>query len=159
MYRNGQLWTTLGTASVADGTPVRDAAAWFVINVSNSGKGPTANIAEQGYVAGPDSSHLLYPALAVNAAGHASMVFTLTGPEFSPAQPPGNLARNPPSICCSRATHRRMGLGLRAESPALGRLSAAAVDSNGNIWLATEMIPGGIRKVSANWGTFISRSP
>ena len=59
MYRNGQLWTSLGTASVGDNTPVRDAVAWFVINVSNAGKNPTANIAAQGYVAGPNSSHLL----------------------------------------------------------------------------------------------------
>lgn len=160
MYRNGQLWTTLGTASVADGTPVRDAAAWFVINVSNSGKGPTANIAEQGYVAGPDSSHLLYPALAVNAAGHASMVFTLTGPEFFPSAASWKFGTQSSIHMLFSGHSPEDGFSAYVlNRPRWGDYSAAAVDSNGNIWLATEMIPGGIRKVSANWGTFISRSP
>jgi hypothetical protein len=43
--------------------------------------------------------------------------------------------------------------------PRWGDYSAAAVSANGTIWLATEMIPGGVRKAAANWGTFISRSP
>ncbi|WP_339561402.1 hypothetical protein, partial [Pseudomonas sp. EA_65y_Pfl1_P113] len=82
MYRNGQLWLALDTASVGNGTPVRDAVAWFVLNVANTAHGPSAGIASQGYIAGPDSSHLIYPALGVNADGHAAIVFTLTGPNF-----------------------------------------------------------------------------
>jgi hypothetical protein len=30
-------------------------------------------------------------------------------------------------------------------------------DENGNLWLASEYIPGGTRTTLANWGTFISR--
>ena len=84
-YLNGQLWTTVGTASVDTNTPVRDAAAWFVINVSNPPAGPTAAIAAQGYVAGPNNSHVIYPAITVNVQGAAAMVFTITGPTYFPS--------------------------------------------------------------------------
>jgi hypothetical protein len=46
-----------------------------------------------------------------------------------------------------------------ANRPRWGDYSAAAVGADGSIWMATEMIPGGVRKRSANWGTFISRNP
>ncbi len=42
--------------------------------------------------------------------------------------------------------------------PRWGDYSAAAVGQDGTIWMATEMIPGGVRKRSANWGTFIGRT-
>jgi hypothetical protein len=42
--------------------------------------------------------------------------------------------------------------------PRWGDYSAAAVGPDGSIWIATEMIPGGFRKGSANWGTFVGRS-
>jgi hypothetical protein len=160
MYRDGQLWTTLGTASVADGTPVRDAAAWFVINVSNSPKQLTANIAAQGYIAGPDNSHLLYPAVAVNASGEAAMVFTLTGPEFFPSAASWRFGTHSPIHMLFEGRAAQDGASAyRVNRPRWGDYSAAAVGPNGSIWLATEMIPGGVRKPSANWGTFISRSP
>jgi hypothetical protein len=160
MYRDGQLWTTLGTASVSDGTPVRDAAAWFVINVSNSGTHPTAKIAAQGYVAGPDSSHLLYPALAVNARGEATMVFTLTGPEFFPSAAAWKFGTHASIHVLFEGKEAQDGFSAYSfNRPRWGDYSAAAVSANGTIWLATEMIPGGVRKAAANWGTFISRSP
>jgi hypothetical protein len=160
MYRDGQLWTTLGTASVSDGTPVRDAAAWFVINVSNSPKQLSANIAAQGYVAGPDSSHLLYPALAVNAAGQAAMVFTLTGPDFFPSAASWRFGTHSSIHKLFEGREAQDGaFAYLINRPRWGDYSAAAVGPNGSIWLATEMIPGGVRKPSANWGTFISRSP
>jgi hypothetical protein len=160
MYRDGQLWTTVGTASVGDGTPVRDAAAWFVINVSNSSKQLTANIAAQGYVAGPNSSHLLYPALAVNALGQATMVFTLSGPEFFPSAASWKFGTQSSIHMLFEGRAAQDGASAyRVNRPRWGDYSAAAVGPNGSIWLATEMIPGGVRKISANWGTFISRSP
>jgi hypothetical protein len=38
-----------------------------------------------------------------------------------------------------------------------GDYSAATVDENGTVWLATEYIPGGPRTVLANWGSFITQ--
>lgn len=158
MYRDGQLWTTVGTASVGDGTPVRDAAAWFVINVSNSAKGPTAHVAAQGYIAGPESSHLLYPALAVNAAGEAVMVFTLTGPEFFPSAASWKFGTHTSIHVLFEGKEAQDGFAAYFfNRPRWGDYSAAAVGPDGTIWLATEMIPGGFRKNAANWGTFVSR--
>lgn len=42
--------------------------------------------------------------------------------------------------------------------PRWGDYSAAAVGPNGDIWMATEMIPGGPRTKYGNWGTFIGRT-
>ena len=160
MYRDGQLWTALGTASAGDGTPVRDAVAWFVINVSNSAKGPTATVAAQGYIAGPESSHLIYPALAVNAEGEAAVVFTLTGPDFFPSAAAWKFS--------TRSSIQMLFEGKAAQDgfsayyfnrPRWGDYSAAAVGPDDTIWLATEMIPGGSRKTFANWGTFVGREP
>jgi hypothetical protein len=159
MYRNGQLWTTVGTASVGDGTPVRDAAAWFVINVSNSAKGPTAHVAAQGYIAGPESSHLLYPALAVNAEGEAAMVFTLTGEDFFPSAASWKFGTHSSIQMLFEGKAAQDGASAyQINRPRWGDYSAAAVGPDGAIWLATEMIPGGFRKHSANWGTFVARA-
>ena len=38
-----------------------------------------------------------------------------------------------------------------------GDYSAAVADEHGNLWFATEYIPGGPRTLLANWGTFIGR--
>jgi len=157
-YLNGQLWTTVGTASVGNGTPVRDAAAWFVIDVSNPPGGPTAAIAAQGYVAGPANSHLIYPALTVNANGVAAMVFTLTGPTYFPSAAFWNF-RSPSSIHMVFPGNAAQD-GFAAyvfNRPRWGDYSAATVGSDNSIWIATEMIPGGFRKRSANWGTFVAR--
>jgi hypothetical protein len=38
-----------------------------------------------------------------------------------------------------------------------GDYSAAVADENGDLWFATEFIPGGPRTTLANWGTFIAK--
>jgi hypothetical protein len=158
-YLNGQLWTTVGTASVDDGTPVRDAAAWFVINVSNPANSPTAGVAAQGYVAGPGSSHLIYPALAVNAHGEAAMVFTLSGPQFFPSAAFWKFGAHSFIHMLFEGKAAQDGFSAYiVNRPRWGDYSAAAVGPDGSIWMATEMIPGGFRKRSANWGTFVSRT-
>jgi hypothetical protein len=158
-YLNGQLWTTLGTASVGDGTPVRDAVAWFVINVANPTTGPTVSVAAQGYVAGPDNSHLLYPAMAVNAQGEAAVVFTLTGPEFFPSAAFWKFGARHFIHTLSDGEEPQDGFSAYSISrPRWGDYSAAAAGPDGSIWMATEYIPGGFCKHSANWGTFVGRT-
>lgn len=159
-YLNGQLWTTLGTACVSDGTPVRDAAAWFVINVSNPHSGPTASIAAQGYVAAPNNAHVIYPALAVNAQGVAAMVFTLTGPSYFPSAAFWKLGAPTSIHLLFQGKEAEDGFSAYAIGrPRWGDYSAATVAADNRIWMATEMIPGGFRKRSANWGTFMARWP
>ena len=157
-YLNGQLWTTVGTASTAKGEPVRDAVAWFVINVANPASGPIASIASQGYVAGPDSSHLLYPALAVNSNGDAAVVFTLTGPQFFPSAAFWKFGAHSLHMLADGEAPQDGFSAYLAGRPRWGDYSAAAVGPNGDIWMATEMIPDGPRKKFANWGTFIGRT-
>jgi hypothetical protein len=157
-YLNGQLWTALGTASVDDGTPVRDAAAWFVVNVSNPANTPTANVVAQGYVAGPGSSHLIYPALAVNAHGEAAMVFTLSGPKFFPSAAFWKVGGQSIHMLFEGKAAEDGFSAYVINRPRWGDYSAAAVGPDGSIWMATEMIPGGFRKKSANWGTFVART-
>jgi hypothetical protein len=156
-YLNGQLWTTVGTASTTNGAPVRDAVAWFVINVSNPASGPTASIASQGYVAGPNGSHLLYPALAVNSNGVAAIVFTLTGPQFFPSAAFWKFGTNAIYMLAEGQAAQDGFSAYIVGRPRWGDYSAAVVGPTGDIWMATEMIPGGPRKKSANWGTFIAR--
>jgi hypothetical protein len=38
-----------------------------------------------------------------------------------------------------------------------GDYSAAVPDEDGNLWIATEYVPGGPRDPAENWGTFIGR--
>ena len=158
MYLNGALWTAVGTASTTDGSPVRDAVAWFVLNVSNGTGGPTASVAAQGYIAGPDSSHLIYPAMAVNASGEAAMVFTLTGPQFFPSAAFWKFGTRTIHMMAEGKAPQDGFSAYLFGRPRWGDYSAAAVGQDGTIWMATEMIPGGVRKRSANWGTFIGRT-
>ncbi len=157
MYRNGQLWTAIGTAAASDGSPVRDAIAWLVVNVSNPAAGPQASMAAQGYLAGPESSHLVYPAMAVNSKGNASMVFTLTGPQFFPSAAYWNFGSDSIHLLADGAVPQDGFSAYFFNRPRWGDYSAAAVAGDGSIWLATEFIPGGARKVFANWGTFVGR--
>jgi hypothetical protein len=39
MFAGGKLWTSVGTALTNSGSPVRDGAAWFVIDVKNPSTG------------------------------------------------------------------------------------------------------------------------
>jgi hypothetical protein len=155
-YLNGQLWTTIDTASVSAGTPVRDAAAWFVINVSNPPGGPTASIAAQGYVAGPANSHLLYPAVTVNSRGTAALVFTLTGPTYFPSAAVWTFGASSIHRVFAAASAEDGFAAYYFNSPRWGDYSSAAVAADGSLWLATETIPG-VRDTSANWGTFVVR--
>ena len=157
MFAGGKLWTSLDTALTSPGTSVRDGAAWFVIDVKNPSSGLQAAISSQGYVAGPESSHLLYPAVGVTATGSAVMVFTLTGEDFFPSA--AYWAFGGESIhVTGRGELPEDGFSAYYfNRPRWGDYSAAAVSFDGTIWMATEMIPGGPRKTIANWGTFITR--
>ena len=158
MYLNGQLWTAVGTAAVSPGTPVRDAIGWFVINVASPGGVLQASVAAQGYIAGPGSSHLVYPAVAVNSHGEAAMVFTLTGTHYYPSAATWSFGSRSIQVLADGAAPQDGFSAYYYNRPRWGDYSAASVGSDGSIWMATEMIPGGPRRRAANWGTFIGRS-
>jgi len=156
MFAGGRLWTSVGTALTNPGSPVLDGAAWFVIDVKNPSTGLQAAISSQGYVAGPEHSHLLYPAVAVTAGGHAAMVFTLTGEDFFPSAAFWSFGGDSIHILSKGVLPQDGFSAYFFDRPRWGDYSAAAVSLDGTIWMATEMIPGGARKTFANWGTFIA---
>jgi hypothetical protein len=156
MFAGGKLWTSVGTALTNPGSPVRDGAAWFVIDVKNPSAGLQAAISSQGYVAGPEHSHLLYPAIGVTASGHAAMVFTLTGEDFFPSAAYWSLGGESIHILLKGVLPQDGFSAYFFNRPRWGDYSSAAVSLDGTIWMATEMIPSGPRKTAANWGTFIA---
>ena len=156
MFLNGQLWTAVGTSFASPGAPLRDGVAWFVVNVANSSKaGTQASIAAQGYVAGPDTSHLVYPAMAVNASGEASMVFTLTGSQYYPSAASWKFGSSSIHLLEDGEAPQDGFSAYFYNRPRWGDYSAAAVAGDGSIWMATQFVPGGPRRLAANWGTFI----
>jgi hypothetical protein len=157
MFARGKLWTSLDTALTSPGSPVRDGAAWFVIDVKNPPAGLQAAISSQGYVAGPENSHLLYPAVGVTASGSAAMVFTLTGEDFFPSAAYWPFGGHSIHVLAPGVLPEDGFSAYYFNRPRWGDYSSAAVALDGTIWLATEMIPGGPRKTIANWGTFIAR--
>lgn len=159
MFAQGKLWTAVGTALTAPGSPVRTGVGWFVIDVKNPSTGLQAKISKQGYVAGAANSHLLYPAVGVNADGRAVMVFTVTGPQFFPSAAYWSFGDESIHIVASGNEPEDGFSAYYFARPRWGDYSAAAVAADGTIWMATEMIPGGRRKTSANWGTFVARVP
>jgi hypothetical protein len=156
MFAGGKLWTSVGTSLTNPGSPVRDGAAWFVINVKNPSGGLQAAISSQGYVAGPEHSHLLYPAVGVTSSGHAAMVFTLTGEDFFPSAAYWSFGGESIHVLSKGVLPQDGFSAYFFNRPRWGDYSAAAVSLDGTIWMATEMIPGGPRKTFANWGTFIA---
>ena len=87
------------------------------------------------------------------------MVFTLTGPEFFPSAASWEFNSRSIHVLFPGQAAQDGFSAYVLNRPRWGDYSAAAVGPNGRIWLATEMIPGGARKRSANWGTFISNDP
>jgi hypothetical protein len=162
MFSGGHLWTALGTAlttpaNAAPTSPVLDGAAWFVISVHNPPSGLLASISDQGYVAAADNSHVTYPALGVNAHGRAAMVFTVTSQHLFPSAAYWSFGGSQIHIL-GQGTEPEDGFAAyQFNRPRWGDYSAAAVASDGSIWVATEMIPGGARRDAANWGTFVAR--
>lgn len=76
---NGTLWGSLNTVVTPTGdTAVRSGAAWFKVTPTLGTGSPAtmsaATVVAQGIIALP-GTYLLYPAIAVNSAGSAAMIF------------------------------------------------------------------------------------
>ncbi len=164
VFSNGNLWTALGTALFIDGdTQSRIGAAWFDIQPALSSDGTTiqdAKIANQGYVS-VLGNYVLYPAIAVNSAGTATMAVSVTGPRTFPSAAftvltAGNTNFGDVQLAAPGATtDNGFTCGGLVFSCRWGDYSAAVVDTGGtDFWLATEYIPP-VGSTFANWGTRI----
>ncbi len=160
VYANGLLWSGVNTL-VGDGS--RTGVAYFAVDPSWSHGSFGASIAGQGYVS-LAKNNVVYPSIAVNPRGDAAMLFTVSGPDYYPSAGYAmvSLGRAGPVHIAGAGAGPEDGFtGYAAYggdgAARWGDYSAGVADENGNLWLASEYIPGGTRTTLANWGTFISR--
>ena len=134
---------------------------YFAFSPKVNGPFFTASLVTQGVVSAP-GANLIYPAIAVNAQQKGGIVFTLVGPNDYPsaAFAPVN-GTNVGAAQIARAGNEPEdgftgypqfgGNGVAR----WGDYSAAAIDTDGTTWMATEYTPDIARTVNANWCTYI----
>ena len=162
-FANGHIYAQLTTATKSGS----NASAWFIMKPKLSGSTLSASVTHQGLVAVKNAS-LLYPYTAVDGKGVGYLLFSLSGPHNFPSPayirygatgPTGpvilatNGAAPNDSFTCYAAF-----VGPNYGGCRWGDYSAGAF-SNGRVFMATEMIPQGIRDTLTNWGTFIYSAP
>lgn len=162
-YSAGRLWATLSSQMLdTAGTP-RIVCDYFAFSPKINGPFFTATLVTQGVVSQP-GANLLYPAIAVNAQQRGGIVFTLVGPNDYPSAafvPVNNNTVG--AIQVARAGNEPDDgfTGYRAFGgngvARWGDYSAAAVDTDGVIWMATEYTPDIARTSFANWCTYVVR--
>jgi hypothetical protein len=153
-YADGKVWGALDTAVSG---PNRAGIAWYAITPSLTGGALQGQLAAQGIVAATNGDNVLYPALAVTAAGKGIMGFTLVGPSSFPSAAYVALSTaGAGTIQVARAGqdsqdgftgYKAFGTPLR---PRWGDYGAAAVDGT-NIWIASEYI-----EASCSYTTWLS---
>lgn len=162
-YTNGKIYAQLDSGT-ASGT---SSAAWFVLKPSLSGTTLSASLVRQGMVAVKDTS-LMYPYTAVDAKGIGYLVFSLSGPHNYPSPAYikyGAAGPTGPVILATNGAAPSDGFTCYAAfvGPNYGGCRwgdySAGVFSDGRVFMASEMIPNGIRDTLTNWGTFIYSAP
>ncbi len=163
-YVNGLLYATLSTGVGPAATVNRTGVAWFVLapfTVSGQVGGVVAN---QGYVAAPDTTSLMYPFIGLNRLGRGVIALSLTGPTtypsfgyvaFGTAGATGPVRVVRPGVAPEDGFTCYVAEGFGPPCR-WGDYSYAESDEAGNIWMAGEDIPGP-RTLLANWGTFVAR--
>lgn len=177
---NGLLWGSLATAvRFSKDGPVHVGAAWFAVQPSIHNGSLRASIVKQGYVS-VKGQDIVFPGLAINAAGKGVLAFTLTGADRHPSAAYVRIDRRGTSAVHLAAA----GVGPQdgfsgymlapADPPAdprWGDYTGTAVDETGKVWFEAEYIAqtctlvefvadstcGGTRTTLANWATFIGR--
>jgi len=164
-YADGRLWASTNTLIQPPHGPVRTGIAWFQIIPAVDANGTvSATTANQGYLT-VDRQNLLNPAIAVNSHGDGAMVFTLVGPDYYPTAAYVPIDENGtgqvhifgPGLAPLDDADGYAAAGGASRAARFGDYSAAAVDQNGSIWLATEYVAALPRSVNINWDTRIIR--
>ncbi|MDT4913346.1 MAG: hypothetical protein QOC66_2474 [Pseudonocardiales bacterium] len=176
----GRLYGSHGTALDPAGDTVQRAGfAWYVTTPSTAANGNLSTaVVQQGRV-GVRGNNVIYPALGVRPDGSAVIAVTLVGDAHYPSA-----AYVPLSAAGVTGPVKVLAEGVGPEDgfsgyrifggrPRWGDYGAAAVDAQGNVWLASEWIAqsctfaqyytpvgfgecGGTRTALANWSTRIS---
>jgi hypothetical protein len=176
-YADGKVWGALDTAVSG---PNRAGIAWYAITPSLTGAaGLQGQLTAHGIVAASDGDNVIYPALAVTAAGKGVMGFTLVGPSYFPSAAyvavstsgTGAIQVASPGLDSQDGFTGYKAFG-NPPRPRWGDYGAAAVDG-ANIWIASEYIAasctypewlatnflcdGNTRTALANWSTRITK--
>jgi hypothetical protein len=108
-----------------------------------------------------NGDNVLFPAIGVDRNGNGVMTFTLVGPDYYPSAAYIRLDEHSTSdtihVIGDGAGPADGFTALTGGVERWGDYSAAVTDAGGHVWVATEYIPGGVRTVNANWGTFVAR--
>lgn len=160
VYANGTLYSAVNTL-VGDGS--RTGIAYFEVTPTTQRGAFAARMAGQGYVS-LKNDNVVFPSIGVNSFGSAVISFTISGPNYFPstgyARVLGSFA-GPIHIAGAGQAPEDGFTGYAAFGgngiARWGDYSAAVADSDGNLWIAAEYIPGGPRTVNADWGTFVGR--
>ncbi len=165
VFTDGKLWGSLSTV-VRDGTGFHSGIAYFVVKPSVDEDQVHARMKNQGYISVPGND-VFYPAIGLNREGEGAIVFTLGGPGYFPSaayvRVDDDHGVGKVHIAAAGAGPDDSFSGYNTiffgggPSGRWGDYSAAAVDGEGNIWIATEYISGGPRLLFGNWATFIGR--
>jgi hypothetical protein len=165
VWANGKLWGAVNTVVKTQNGPTTVGAAYFAFTPSVTAGSVSATVAKQGYVS-VNRESVLFPAIAMNNAGHGAIVFKLVGPDYFPsaAYAPLTLSGGAGSVHVAAAgTKPADGFsGYRffggSGTERWGDYSDAVVNpADGSLWLATEWIEGNIVYPPrfANWNTRI----
>lgn len=170
LFVDGKLWAAL-TTSVSQGpncvtgfeSDCKAGIAWFAIGASFGEHGLHAGVHRQGYIS-VQGENVFYPSVAIGEDGRGIIGFALSGHDFFPSTAfarIGHGGTGPVRIAAAGVAPDDGFSGYVAPniqgSGRWGDYSAAAVVDEGRIWFATEYIPGGVRTLLANWGTFIGQ--
>src|SRR5712691_944972 len=170
MFVNGELWAAL-TTSVSQGpncvtgfeSDCKAGVAWFAVRPNFRHDTLHAEVRRQGYIS-VQGENVFYPSIAMGEDGHGIIACSLSGHDFFPSSAfarIGHRGVGPVRIAAAGVAPDDGFSGYAAFGGAgsgrWGDYTAAAVVDEDNIWFATEYIPGGVRTVLANWGTFIGR--
>ncbi|HEX6121716.1 MAG TPA: hypothetical protein VFY89_01080 [Ktedonobacterales bacterium] len=160
VFADGKLWSGVNTATATDGVV---AIAYFIVTPSMSGSTLSAAMTNQGYIANGRNS-VLYPSIGVTPAGNGVVTFTVAGKDYYPSAGYATIDATNGAGDVHIASAGVLpedgftGYPVIAGGDGVSRwgdYSAAVADENGNVWFATEYIPGGPRTILANWGTFV----
>ncbi len=163
VYSAGRLWATLDSEITDQNGAQRSAAEFFALSPQITSGTLSATLKAQGVIS-ETGANLLYPAIAVNGQNKGGIVFTLVGPNDYPSSafvPVNGLTVGPINIARAGNEPEDGFTGYAAfggsGTARWGDYSAAGVDSDGSIWMATEYVPDLARTSLANWSTYITR--
>ena len=163
VFDGSKLYGAVNTVVKTPSGPTHSGIAWFVVDPSQS------KVVNQGYLSATNEN-LLYPAFGVNADGKGAIGVTIVGTDRHPSTAyalydgsgfgPLHVSFQGPvpddGFTGYEALNNKQTRPSGTESVARwGDYAAAAVDSDGSIWLANESTSE-TRSAFANWGTFIS---